>query len=243
MPIFLNTDSTKKILEEVISIIPESTTVYLFGGAIRNAIYFDYFGEEMTQRDYDCLLVGDGEVFAENLLRAGFIYGNKNTEKAKVLKKARVENPTVDFADWLYFDCKIYPIGTSIEYVLNDITDFSINGVALSLKDIERENWKQKIIAIPNAIDDIKEKQLRVINLYTPSIYKIIRSVSQGFQKPTSADILHCLEKLKNITQEKFKFNVEKTIKYIGSEEKVREIMNQLGVTKDILNFEEIKNL
>lgn len=83
VPIFLNNPSTRLILKEVKNLIPDNTKVYLFGGAVRNAIHFDYFKEEMTQRDFDFIVIGDAEKFAENLTNSGFIFGRKIQKKQK----------------------------------------------------------------------------------------------------------------------------------------------------------------
>lgn len=241
LPIFLDTPSTKTILEEVQRLVPPGTEVYLFGGAVRNALYYLRFGEEMTQRDFDCIVIGDGEKFAENLLAAGFIFGAKNSEKAKVLKKARIDAPVHQYDDWLYLDCKIYPSGDSPEAVLQRISDFTISGVGLNIKDIESPDWQEKVIAIPGAIEDIQEKKLRVVKPYAINFHKIIRMMSRGFQKPSQADIKLCLEKLKEIAEDKFMINTEKTVRYVGNEEKVLEIAKELDITFNILNFEEVK--
>ncbi len=242
IPIFLENPSTRKILNETKGLVPIETQVYLFGGTVRNAIYFNYFNEEMTQRDFDCIVIGDGEKFADNLIKAGFIYGNKNSEKSKVLKKARISNPEHQYDDWLYLDCKIYPNSENVEDILKRISDFTISGVALNMQDIEVSNWKDKIIAIPNAVSDIQGKKLTVVKPYAISLHKIIRMVSRGFQKPAQEEINMCIEKLKDIPEDKFEVNTEKTIRYVGSKEKVAEIAQELGITFNILNFEEVKN-
>jgi hypothetical protein len=241
-PVFLKTPSTRRILHEVASLIPEGTQVYLFGGAVRNAVYYNYFNEEMTQRDFDCIVIGDGETFAQNLSNAGYVYGQKNSEKTKVLKKARIPNPEHQYDDWLYLDCKIYPDTEDIQSILERISDFTISGVALDLKDVESEEWENKIISIPNALEDIHQKKLRVIKPYAISFHKIIRMVSRGFQKPSQEDIDICFEKLKEITEDKFITNTEKTIRYVGDREEVLEITKNLGVHINILNFSELKN-
>lgn len=242
-PIFLKKDSTKSILSDAINCIPEGTEVYLFGGAVRNALYFSFFEEEMTQRDFDCIVIGDGEMLAKNLSDKGFIFGSKNSEKSKVLKKERISNPLHQYNDWLYLDCKIYTPEENIQDILARISDFTISGVAMNIKDIFSENWLEKIIAIPYAKEDIKDKKLRVVKPYAISLHKIIRMVSQNFEKPSKEDIALCIEKLKELTEEKFIANTEKTIRYVGSKDEVQKISNGLGISFDILNFNEIKSL
>jgi hypothetical protein len=221
LPIFLNNPSTKQLLKETADLVPDNTQVYLFGGAVRNALYFNFFGEEMIQRDFDCIVIGDGDKFAENLTNVGFIFGSKNSEKSKVLKKARLLNPVHQYDDWLYLDCKIFPPEENIEGILNRISDFTISGVALDIKNVESPDWKNKIITIPNAIKDIQQKNLKVVKPYAISFHKIIRMISRGFQKPPQEDIDLCIEKLKDIPEDKFIVNTEKTVRYVGSEQQV----------------------
>lgn len=241
LPIFLNNLSTKIILEEVKNLIPDDVKVYLFGGAVRNAVHFDYFKEEMTQRDFDLIIIGDVEKFTENLINAGFVFGKKNSEKSKVLKKARVSNPIHIYEDYLYLDCKIYPSTESIETILEKISDFTIAGVAIDLQDIFSLDWLNKIYAIPDAISDIQNRNLKVVISYPANLYKIIRMMSKGYNKPIDLDIKDSLDKLKEITKKKFETEVEKTIRYVGGEDELLKIVNKLGINKNILDFKQIK--
>lgn len=241
-PIFLQDDTAYKILVGMRNLIPEGTKVYFFGGTIRNAIYYLHFNEEMTQRDYDCIVIGDGETFANNLLTTGFIFGKKNTEKGKVIKKNRIAEPVHQFDDWVYLDCKIYPAGETIENVLESISDFTISAVALDVMQMDKTDWFEKIIALSHAITDIQNKEIKVIKSYPANIYKIIRFISRGYNKPSQEDIAKSMEKLQEIAEDKFIMNTEKTVQYLGSEQDVRTIASNIGITIDILNFEEIKN-
>lgn len=241
LPVFLENPSTKRILAEVKDLIPEGTKVYLFGGAVRNAIYHDHFGEEMTQRDYDCIIVGDGEKFAENLTNTGFTFGSKNSAQSKILKKNRIPEPIHIYDDWVYLDCKIHGSDENIVSILEKTSDFTISGVALDINDIFSLDWRDHIFAIPHAIEDIQNKQIRLVTAYSASIYKIIRLVSRDFKKPSQEEIGVIYKKLSEISEKKFTANVEKTVRYVGSEEKVIEIAKDLGITKNILNFNEIK--
>jgi hypothetical protein len=137
-------------------------------------------------------------------------------------------------------DCKIYPQGEVVTEILERISDFTISGVALDMKDITSIDWLEKVIAVPDALNDIREKNLTVIKPYAISLHKIIRMVSRGFHKPSVSDIAMCIKKLKEIPKDKFLVNTEKTVRYVGDEEKVIEITKRLGITFNILNFKEI---
>jgi hypothetical protein len=230
-----NNESTKRILKEVVELIPEDTEVYLFAGTIRNALYFSFFGEEMIQRDFDCIVIGNGEKFADNLINAGFVFGSKNSEKSKILKKPRTDNPIHQFNDWVYLDCKIYSHENTIEDVLVKITDFTLSGVALSLKDINSDDWIRQIISMPNALEDIKSKTIKIVNHYPLNIYKIIRLLSQGFILSEDIDIQMCVNKRTEATTERLKKEINKTINYVGGKEGAQKIIDSLGITQDIL--------
>ncbi len=242
-PLFLKVLSTKIILNEVKNSIPEETKVYLFGGTIRNALHYVYFNEEMTQRDYDCIVIGDGETFAKNLLSLGFIFGNKNSEKAKVLKKARTANPVHQYDDWVYLDCKIYPPTETIESILEQISDFTISGVAMNIADIDNPGWQKNIYSIPKAVEDIESMRLETVKFYPANIFKIIRFISRGYQPPSEDDLRENMKKLREINQEKFELNAGKTIRYVGGLEKALEIAKSIGIRENIFDFEKIKTL
>jgi|SRR3989344_629186 len=242
-PVFLSSTSTNTILRETADLVPEGTKVYLFAGSIRNAVYFTVFGEEMTQRDFDCIVMGDGESFAKNLISKGFIFGSKNSSTKKILKKERFRNPIHRYDDWVYLDCKIFNNGESIDNILRNISDFTISGFALNIKDIFSLDWLNKIIAVPGAMEDLKNRKIRVVNPYSISIHKIIRLMSRDFQKPEKSDILSCIEKFKEITEDKFVYNTEKTIRYVGSKKKVLIIANELGITFDIFDHKKVTSL
>lgn len=232
-----NNESTKRILKEVVELIPEDTEVYLFAGTIRNALYFSFFGEEITQRDFDCIVIGNGEKFASNLVNAGFVFGLKNSEKSKILKKPRTDNPVHQFDDWVYLDCKIYPHENTIEYVLGKITDFTLSGVALNLRDINSDDWILQIISIPNALEDIKNKTIKIVNHYPLNIYKIIRLLSQGFVLSEDIDIQMCINKRIEATTERLQKEINKTINYVGGKEATQKIIDRLEIKQNILEL------
>jgi len=66
LPLFLHDEKTNEIFKIVITSIPKGAEAYLVGGAIRNAIYYKYFGEELPRRDFDIILMGDKEGFVKN---------------------------------------------------------------------------------------------------------------------------------------------------------------------------------
>jgi hypothetical protein len=189
----------------------------------------------MPQRDFDCIVIGDDEKFASNLVEAGFVFGSKNSEKSKILKKPRIDNPTRQFDDWVYLDCKIFSSENTIEDILGKITDFTLSGVVLNIKDINADDWLHKIIALPNTSEDIKNRAIRVVTYYPLNIYKIIRLLSRGFTLYENIDIQSYIEKRTGVSKERLQKEIDKTINYVGGVENTQKIINDLGIMQNIL--------
>lgn len=240
LPVFLKDEKVRQVLQEVVDSIPQGSRVYLHGGAARNAVYYRLFGGELPQRDFDMILIGDKDSFAKNLLAHGFVYGKKNTEAGATFKKSRVENPSEDFGDWVYLDV-VFRKDTTIEESLRQKVNFTINGSAINLQDIENPDWFEKVIMLPETLEDLKEKKLRTNSRYPINIYACIRFVSIGFIPPPKEELDWMVEDLRNIEEKKFMQNVEKVIRYVGSADEVRKIVRRLGVSVDILDFSSIK--
>lgn len=236
-PIFINDVSTDFILRETRDSAPEGGKIYIFGGTLRNALFYEFYNEKLTQRDYDCIVLGDGEKFMENLLQKGFVLGKKNTPKSKVFKKARIENPSHEFDDWVYLDCKIFNSEESIFSILSNITDFTISGLALDINDVWSPVWLEKIIMIPNTLDDIKNKKLRMVRPYSISIYKIIRMMHIGFHSPSKEDIVTCLEKLKEADPNIIDREIKKTNGYVGDKDRLQEILKKINIEPISIGF------
>jgi len=240
LPLFLKDERVHRILQEVIEVIPQNSELYLHGGAARNAIYYRLFGEELPQRDFDMIFIGDKNAFAANLFVRGFVYGKKNTETAAVFKKAKVENPSTDYADWVYLDV-VYRKDMTIEESLKQKINFTINGSAINLRDIDSPDWFDKVVMLPGTLEDLKSKQLRTNVRYPINIYACVRFISLGFASPSKKELGEMTDDLRNVEETKFTYNVDKVIQYVGSAEKVREIVKQLGINIDILDFNSIK--
>lgn len=240
LPIFLKNKEVHQILQEVINAIPEDSELYLHGGAMRNAVYYRLFKEDLPQRDFDMLLIGNKDLFAANILAHGFVRGKKNAETVATFKKPKVDNPSEDFADWVYLDV-VYRKNMTIQESLAQRVNFTINGSALNLRDIDDPDWFEKIVMIPGTLEDIKLKRLRTNKRYPINIYACVRFVFLGFTPPPKNELDDMVEDLCRIDEVKFARDTEKVIRYIGSAEKVREIVNQLGINVDILDLNSIR--
>lgn len=186
-----------------------------------------YHDDKLPQADYDCLVIGDGEKFAKNLEKESFIYGSKNSDFAKILKKAKVKSLEDKFENYVFLDLKIYSGDGDTLQILNKIADFTISAVALDIKDLFEEDWQDRVISLPESFDDMENKVLRPVNLSRIKVYKIIRMASQGFKLSNNFDF----QKVKSqIIQEKSEKELEKTIRYVGSREKVTQIAKELNI-------------
>lgn len=240
LPIFLKNERVHQILEEVIASIPEDSEAYLHGGAARNAVYYRLFKEELPQRDFDMVLIGDKDMFVANLLARGFVRGKKNTETGATFKKPRRENPSEDFADWVYLDI-VFRKNMTIQESLKQKVNFTINGSAINLRDIDRPDWFEKTVTLPGTLEDLKLKRLRTNKRYPINIYACVRFVSIGFAPPPKNELAEMVDDLRNIDNIKFVRDTEKVIRYVGSADKVRKIVKTLGVDIDILDFNSAK--
>ena len=240
LPIFLKDEKVQQILQEAVDAIPQDSEVYLHGVAARNAVYYRLFNEELPQRDFDMVLIGDKDAFTSNLLARGFVRGKKNTETGATFKKPRVENPSEDFADWVYLDV-VFRKNMTIQESLAQRVNFTINGSAINLQDIDKPDWFEKVVMIPGTLEDLKSKRLRTNKRYAINMYACVRFVSLGFTPPSKNELDDMVDDLRRIDEVKFARDTEKVIRYVGSAEKVREIVRRLGINVDILDLNSIK--
>ncbi len=239
LPLFLQNEKDNEIFKIVISCIPKNTKVYLVGVAIRNAIYYKYFKKILPQRDFDVLLAGDFRLFIKNLRDKGFTYGKIRRKKSVVLKIKRVPKPEDIFKDYLYLD-----ICLSEEKPPKCICNFTINGSMISLKDIFKESWFEKLISLPEALNDLKNKRIKVKNIIHPAdLFACLRFMHLGFKQPTKEEVNLLLKNLGTIEKWRYPRNIKKLYSYVGGEKNARILARKLGIKQDIFNFEVIKTL
>jgi len=242
LPIFMQEESTNRILKEAISCIPDNTKIYLIGGALRTAIYYEYFNKKMPMRDYDLFLTGSPKEFISNLRKKGFIYGKLKRKDERVVKKKRFSGAK-ESKDFVVLDIH-FSDDKDIKNNLQKNANFTINGFALPLKKILSPKWQKGIISIKNAEKDLKEKQIRV-NTYNRStqLYACVRFVSHGFKPPTKEELNGLLLLLKKVRKNQLERNRKKVFEQTGGEDRAKEIVNKMGIKEDIFSSETIKNL
>lgn len=243
LPLFLHNDKTNEIFRIIVSCIPQNTKVYLVGGAIRNAIYYKYFKQALPPRDYDLLLIGDRVGFAKNLRQAGFVYGKIKRKHEIVVKMKRIPKPLHIHNDYLYLDIHTSE-ESSVLKNLAEHSNFTINGSTISLKDIFRNNWFDKIISLPGALVDLKNKQLKLNQLSHPAnLFAALRFMSLGFKPPKQNEVAMLLKSLADLPKPRYAKNIKKLFGYVGGEENARKLLKKLKITQDIFDLKVIKTL
>ncbi|HBT81559.1 hypothetical protein A2757_01150 [Candidatus Giovannonibacteria bacterium RIFCSPHIGHO2_01_FULL_48_47] len=240
-PIFMQDPKTNEILKQVIQAAPKHTKIYVVGGVVRNALYYHFFHKKLPQRDYDILFIGNKKKFIEKLRLVGFTYGLLKRKDEITLKRKKVNNPR-QLSDYIYLDIHISN-EKSVTKNLIAHSNFTINGFALPLKYVASKNWHRKIIALPNAIHDLKEKSLRVNKITHPAdLFACLRFMSQGFKAPSKQEVTKLLSALRKLEKWRYQRNVKKVFDYVGGEKKARNLAAKLGITENIFDFATIKN-
>lgn len=243
LPVFMQDPKTYELLREAKSAIPKGTKVYLVGGAVRNALYFERFDERLPQRDYDLLLIGDKDAFISNLRAKGFIYGFIRRKHEITLKKKRVPRPKDHFADHVFLDIHISD-ERSVLKNLKDQSNFTINGFALSLKHVDSNQWHKRIISLPQAEADLNDKQLRVNVIAHPAnLFACLRFMSKGFKAPSRDEVDKLLCALGTLEKWRYERNIKKLFDYVGGESIARKLAKRLKIKQDIFDFDTIKSL
>jgi len=243
LPIFMQDLKNFEILKEVKSAIPKNTKVYLTGGAIRNALYFKFFNKELPQRDYDIILAGDKNKFVNNLLACGFIYGFIKRKHEITLKKRKKLKPKHDFNDYIFLDIHISGEKNILKNLKNN-SNFTINEFALSLREIDSENWRKKVISLPGAMRDLKNKKLRVNVIAHPAnLFACLRFMSKGFRPPSKKEIKKLLTALGSLEKWRYKRNIKKLLDYVGGEYEAKKLAKEIGIKENIFDFNIIHKL
>jgi hypothetical protein len=244
LPIFMQDQKTREILRDASSCIPDKARAYIVGGAIRNSVYYRLFKEKMPQRDYDLLFIGDRNLFIRNLLNHGFVYGHMRRKSEVVLKKKKIPKPRIDIlTDYVFLDIHISTEKNVIKNLKHE-SNFTINGFAILLKDADSEEWYEQIIALPRALQDLKNKKLRVNAIKHPAgLFACLRFMSIGFKPPSKKEVKDLLLALGKLGKYKYERNIKKTLTYVGGENRAKQLAKKIGINKDIFDFKVIKSL
>jgi len=243
--IFLHNTKVSDIFREIEMSIPENSQLFLVGGTLRNSVFYHFFKKKLKQRDYDLIFIGDRKQFVNNLRNLKFRYSKLRRKSQVVLKKEIVKNPK-DIGDFVVLDIS-FSVQKDIYDILRKKINFTINGLAINIKDLFSDIWMKKIITLPHSITDIKAKQLRLNTekktFFGTDLYACIRFVSQGFKKPLKDEIDILFRAMKKLPKYKFERNKTKVFDYVGGKEKAKKIVQKMGLNEDVFSFETVIKL
>lgn len=235
-----------KVLQDVVTGLPADCEVYLIGGAVRNALYRHYHGETLRQRDFDQIVLKGSADYLAYLKSLGFF-------ESKVLQVDQIimvydlvpdADPT-SYDDSVVFDTHTLD-GTTVMDNLLYHSGHSINGFALSMRDIFDPNWAEKVIELPGAKEDLQNKQLHINQTGYASdpanIFACLRFVSAGFTPPPKEEIAQLLVELPKLNSDRFGRNITKAYEYIGGEAAAHELVAKLGIQGNLFDESDVKN-
>jgi hypothetical protein len=252
-PLALNYNSreAERFLREVIRGLPEDVELYLVGGAIRNALIREIHGITPTQRDYDQVVTKGSKIYTEYLASLGYDerpYPSHQDEQVVYSFPLNEDAKKGDsYINWLVLDLHTVD-GTTIEDNLRNNAAFTINSCALNARDLYDKSLQDALIqALPMALQDIKDKQLRLnYDGYTyaaSNFYAMLRFMSVGFAAPSAEEVQLLLKELPNLEHSRFDRNVTKVWNYVGGEEKARAMVRDLGIDIDVFDEHIVKSM
>ena len=155
----------------------------------------------------------------------------------------RVPKPIHIHNDYLYLDIHISEEKSALRNLAQN-SNFTINGSAISLKDIFREDWFDRLISLPGALADLKNKRLKLNQSSHPAdLFACLRFMSLGFRQPEQAEINLLLKSLGGLKKPRYERNIKKLFGYVGGEENARKLLKKLKIKQDIFNLKVIKTL
>lgn len=245
-PLLLNHPDAYAVFRQIVDELPAGVEVYLVGGAIRNALSLHHFGERMRQRDYDQIATKGSQKYLDFLRSKGFLEGGIVRDDQTILYKGLVPNPDRHgYDDSVVFD--IHPVdGMTVIDNLAGNVGLTINGSALSLRDIFSEYWPSRVIELPGAKEDIRAKRLRVNRAGYRSqpafFFSVLRFMSAGFAPPPRDEIKLLLDELPKLVSEHFERNVAKVYNYTGGEAEARRLAESIGIKGDVFSEQTVKS-
>jgi len=245
-PLLLNDSAAYDVFKDVVDNLPSDCESYIIGGAARNAMYRLYFNESLKQRDYDQILTKNSTKYIQYLRTLGFVDGGIIKADQIILYKGLVPEPDkTAYDDSVVFD--MHPVdGTDALSNLTEHAGLTINGFALSMRDIFNPNWSDKIVALPSAVEDLRNKQIHInrdgYKAEPANIFACIRFVSAGFAPPPKEELSLLLQELPNLESGRFKRNIPKAYKYVGGEAAAHRLVEELGIKGNLFDEQQVKS-
>jgi hypothetical protein len=252
-PLELNYNSAEaeQALRKVVAGLPQTTEVYLIGGAVRNSLFRMFHGTVLTQRDYDQVITKGSQTYGDYLASLGYRarpYPSRQDEQIVYSKALNEHAQNGDsYVNWLVFDMHTMD-GTTIEWNIKNNAAFTINGCAVNVRDLYTKPWQDAVIQVlATAVQDITDKRL-VLNrsgyqYMASNFYAMLRFMSVGFSAPTSEEVQLLFKELPNLEHARFERNVKKVWDYVGGEDKARSLVKSLGIDVDVFDEEAVKKI
>ncbi len=235
----------REVFKNLVKNLPDGIEVYLVAGTVRNAIQrFFHGGDDLEQRDYDQIVVKGSDKYLAYLSQLGFYEGRIQRPTQKVMIKSFVGNQDPeDFKNNLVFDIHLVD-NTSVANNLKQHVGLTVNGNAISLRDIFSEQWQEKLISLPGALEAIQDKKL-VLNPtgyrhQAANLFSVIRFVHNGYTPPPKEEIDLLIKKLPGVEDERYEKNIRKVFKYVGGEEVARSIWGDIGIDVDVFDKQKV---
>lgn len=241
LPIDFKDERGRKVFEEVIKNLPQDVEVYLIAGSLRNAIdrYF-HNDTKLEQRDYDQIVTKGSDKYLTHLKSLGFYDGRIQRPTQKVLIKTFVgsEDPD-DFANNLVFDIHLMDDTKAMDNLKKHV-GLTVNGNAISIRDIFSDDWQDKLVSLPGALQSIEKRQL-ILNYegykyQAANLFSVIRFVYNGYEPPKKEDLMLLVKELPRVEDDRYEKNVLKVYKYVGGEENARKICQEIGIDFDVFD-------
>lgn len=245
LPIDFKDNRGYKIFEHLVNNLPDGVEVYLVAGTVRNAIHKFFHGQDsLQQRDYDQIVTKGSDKYLEYLKSQGFYPGRIQRPTQKVMIKSFVGNDDPeDFANNLVFDVNLVDNISAIDNLEKHV-GLTVNGNAISIRDIFSEDWQNKLVSLPGALEAIKDKKLVLspagYKYQAANLFSVIRFVHNGYTPPPKEDIELLIKELPRVEDERYKKNIQKVFKYVGGEDKARAICKEIGIEADVFDKQKV---
>lgn len=245
LPIDFKDNRGREVFESLVQNLPEGIEVYLVAGTVRNAIHrFFHGGDSLEQRDYDQIVTKGSDKYLEYLKSKGFYPGRIQRPTQKVMIKSFVGNEDPeDFTNNLVFDVNLVDNSTVLENLEKHV-GLTVNGNAISIRDIFSEQWQDRLVSLPGALEAIQNKQL-VLNpdgykYQAANLFSAIRFVHNGYAPPSKEEIKLLMKELPRVEDDRYEKNIQKVFKYVGGEEAARSIWKEIGVDVDVFDKQKV---
>lgn len=233
---------------DVVENLPENIEIYLVGGALRNAYVYKYHGEQWLQRDYDQIVISGSEEYLTYLESKGFKKGGMDKPTQRIMVKALKEDGAeISYVDNLVFDIHMVD-GTTVEDNLAHDTGLLINGFAVNMRDIFKNDCLDRVISLDGAEQCIQDKQIKINQIgyraEANHFFACLRFMGAGFKAPPKSEAIQLLLELPRMESERYQRNLQKLKDYVGGEGKAKSLVEAaIGPGIDIFDEQDAKKM